>query len=256
MQQRAVRVARQRNSICGERHCRREGQATFERILDATARLLDEVGTEGISTNLIAKAAGVNVATLYQYFPNKQAVLLALFQRQSDQRIDIGESMVEGLGGSRDWRRVLGEAIDAIADLRRSEPGATALRQAMRSSPDLLAHDVQGNLHAARRLADELVDAGAATPEEAKLVARCTMEVLTSLLDMWAVESGGRDNRIVEQVKAMLEGYLAPYLEPPHAGVLFAAGLDRGNGCSRPRLDYSHRVPRRGPDASASRCDT
>jgi AcrR family transcriptional regulator len=189
------------------------GQATFERILDATARLLDEVGTEGISTNLIAKAAGVNVATLYQYFPNKQAVLLALFQRQSDQRIDVGESMVEGLGGRRDWRRVLGEAIDAIADLRRSEPGATALRQAMRSSPDLLAHDVQGNLHAARRLADALVDAGAATPEEAKLVARCTMEVLTSLLDMWAVESGGRDNRIVEQVKVMLESYLAPYLE-------------------------------------------
>ena len=189
------------------------GQATFERILDATARLLDEVGTEGISTNLIAKAAGVNVATLYQYFPNKQAVLLALFQRQSDQRIDIGASMVEGIGGSRDWRRVLSEAIDSIADLRRSEAGATALRQAMRSSPDLLAHDVQGNLHAARRLADELVNAGSATPDEAKLVARCTMEVLTSLLDMWAVESGGRDNRIVEQVKAMLEGYLTPYLE-------------------------------------------
>ena len=189
------------------------GQATFERILDATARLLEEVGTEGISTNLIAKAAGVNVATLYQYFPNKQAVLLALFQRQSDQRIDIGESMVEGMGGKRDWRHQLGEAIDAIAELRRSEPGATALRQAMRSSPDLLAHDVHGNLHAARRLADELVDAGVATPEEAKLVARCTMEVLTSLLDMWAVESGGRDNRIVDQVKAMLEGYLAPYLD-------------------------------------------
>lgn len=190
------------------------GQATFERILDATARLLDDVGTEGISTNLIAKAAAVNVATLYQYFPNKQAVLLALFQRQSDQRIDIGAGMVEGpVGGKRDWRQVLGEAIEAMADLRRNEPGATALRQAMRSSPDLRAYDAQANLHAARRLADELVNAGTATLEEAKLVARCAIEVIASLLDMWAVESGSKDNRIVEQVKAMLEGYLAPYLE-------------------------------------------
>ena len=62
------------------------GQATFERILDATARLLDEVPTEAITTNLMAKAAGINVATLYQYFPNKQAVMLALFLRESVER--------------------------------------------------------------------------------------------------------------------------------------------------------------------------
>ncbi len=63
------------------------GQATFEGILDATAGLLDKVGGDKVTTNLIARAAGVNVATLYQYFPNKQAVLLELFKRQSEARI-------------------------------------------------------------------------------------------------------------------------------------------------------------------------
>src|SRR5512133_2212831 len=56
------------------------GQATFERILDTTADLLESVGAEVLTTNLVAKTAGVNVATLYQYFPNKQAVLLSLFE--------------------------------------------------------------------------------------------------------------------------------------------------------------------------------
>jgi hypothetical protein len=47
------------------------GQATFERILDATARLLDEVGTEALTTNLIARTADVNVATLYPVLPEQ-----------------------------------------------------------------------------------------------------------------------------------------------------------------------------------------
>ena len=35
------------------------GQATFDHILDATARLLDQLGLEGVNTNTIAKAASM-----------------------------------------------------------------------------------------------------------------------------------------------------------------------------------------------------
>ena len=91
-----------------ELHLRRtpmqaRGQATFERILDATAQLLEKVGTDTLTTNLIARAATVNVATLYQYFPNKQAVLLALFQRQSEARIELGERLLGGFADAPDW---------------------------------------------------------------------------------------------------------------------------------------------------------
>jgi AcrR family transcriptional regulator len=53
----------------------------LQRILDATAELLEESGVEGISTRLIASRAEVNVATIYQFFPNKYAVLNALAER-------------------------------------------------------------------------------------------------------------------------------------------------------------------------------
>ncbi|MFU8816128.1 MAG: TetR/AcrR family transcriptional regulator [Pseudomonadales bacterium] len=190
------------------------GRATFERILETTAQLLEELGAEAITTNLVAKAAAVNVATLYQYFPNKQALLLELFQSQADDRKVIGEAMVRGLGDNPDWRRQLELTIDAIAAERRRVAGAAALRQAMRSTPELLEYDLQGTKHAAQALAHELVKGGRASVEQAELVARCSIEILAAVLDLWAIDSGARDDRIIAELKVGLSGYLAPYLDP------------------------------------------
>jgi AcrR family transcriptional regulator len=56
-------------------------QATVEAILEAAAQVLEARGLEGASTNAIAERAGVSVGSLYQYFPNKEALLLALHER-------------------------------------------------------------------------------------------------------------------------------------------------------------------------------
>ena len=51
---------------------------TCERILDAAANLLGEVGIERLSTNLICERAGLSPPALYRYYPNKYAVLAEL----------------------------------------------------------------------------------------------------------------------------------------------------------------------------------
>ncbi len=56
-------------------------QATVEAVLEAAAQILEAKGMEGASTNAIAVRAGVSVGSLYQYFPNKEALLLALHER-------------------------------------------------------------------------------------------------------------------------------------------------------------------------------
>lgn len=53
-------------------------QQTVQRILAATRELIAARGVAALTTNRIADAAHVNIATLYQYFPNKEAVLDAL----------------------------------------------------------------------------------------------------------------------------------------------------------------------------------
>lgn len=59
-------------------------QRTMERVLDAAAELLEEVGFERLSTNMICKRAGLTPPALYRYFPNKYAVLKELGERLMD----------------------------------------------------------------------------------------------------------------------------------------------------------------------------
>jgi len=53
---------------------------TVEAILAATARVLVKVGFDGLTTNGVAEAAGVSIGSLYQYFPNKEALVAALIE--------------------------------------------------------------------------------------------------------------------------------------------------------------------------------
>jgi len=55
-----------------------------ERILDAAQEVLIGHGYDGASTNRIAAAAGVSPGSLYQYFPNKDAIVAAVIDRYSD----------------------------------------------------------------------------------------------------------------------------------------------------------------------------
>ncbi|MFI5779242.1 TetR/AcrR family transcriptional regulator [Nocardia sp. NPDC051570] len=56
-----------------------------ERIIDAGRRCLIEYGYEGVSTNRIAATAGISPGSLYQYFPNKDAIVSAVIDRFSDE---------------------------------------------------------------------------------------------------------------------------------------------------------------------------
>jgi AcrR family transcriptional regulator len=55
--------------------------ASVEAILDATIQVLLRVGKERLTTTRVAARAGVSVGTLYQYFPNKSALLQAVLKR-------------------------------------------------------------------------------------------------------------------------------------------------------------------------------
>lgn len=59
-------------------------QETVEAILGAAAHILKRDGASGLTTNRIAEAAGVSVGSLYQYFPNKEAIIVALIRAQLD----------------------------------------------------------------------------------------------------------------------------------------------------------------------------
>ena len=57
---------------------------TVDVIFEATARILASDGRPGLNTNRIAEVAGISVGSLYGYFPNKEAILLAMARRELD----------------------------------------------------------------------------------------------------------------------------------------------------------------------------
>jgi AcrR family transcriptional regulator len=60
-------------------------QQTVEAILDAVVRILKREGNQAITTNRVAKVAGVSIGSIYQYFPDKQALFVALHERHVGQ---------------------------------------------------------------------------------------------------------------------------------------------------------------------------
>ena len=56
---------------------------TVEAILEATTQVLTEKGYNKTNTNLIAERAGVSIGSLYQYFPNKKSLIIALREQHS-----------------------------------------------------------------------------------------------------------------------------------------------------------------------------
>lgn len=73
-------------------------RATWEAIVEAAARIVAERGLAGFNTNAVAERAGVSIGSLYQYFPNKDALMVALIARQQERQAARLESAAEALG--------------------------------------------------------------------------------------------------------------------------------------------------------------
>ena len=88
-------------------------QATVSAILIATTRILTEEGYDKFNTNRVAELAGVSVGSLYQYFPNKAALLYALGEHHANEMAQLAQQHLEGLG-DRSILEVLQQIIKAV----------------------------------------------------------------------------------------------------------------------------------------------
>lgn len=62
-------------------------QVTHDAILEAAAHIIASGGLAAFNTNAVAERAGVSIGSLYQYFPNKDALMVALIERTQRQQL-------------------------------------------------------------------------------------------------------------------------------------------------------------------------
>ncbi|CAG9234403.1 TetR family transcriptional regulator [Paraburkholderia tropica] len=96
----------------------RRSAATVDAILEAAARILETRGPDGYTTNAIAERAGVSVGSLYQYFPNRDALTAALIDRESAPLLVV----LEHAGAASSCEAALREVIRASVEHQMRRP--------------------------------------------------------------------------------------------------------------------------------------
>ncbi len=164
------------------------GEKTKSRIMDAAAELLEEVGVEDITTNLICKKAGLTPPALYRYFSNKHAVLAALGARLMERQNQI---ITEVDFAAKDQVAQTEALLLNTVALTRQEPGGVWITRALRASPSLA--DIRSSSH--NWAAEYIVSQSVASPvtEELRRKARLAVEFGYAFIEM-ALESNGKDD--------------------------------------------------------------
>ena len=189
---------------------------TVEKILDATAELLEREGVENLTTDRVAERCGINIATLYHYFPNKEALLHALalrFAEQQQERLDAIYSERGEIG----WRETVDRVVDAAIEFNRTVKGAMAVSRAMQSHSKLREVDYERDSRTSKFVATLLAELGIkGSTRELQLRALVLIQTAGSAMDkalMWYSEDA---DAAMHEVKLMMRQYIEYYIEQSH----------------------------------------
>ncbi len=117
-------------------------EETVASIIEAAAQVLETEGFAGFNTNAVAQRAGVSIGSLYQYFPGKDALTVALIQRETrrfyeDMALALtkqsGKAALEYLIGASVRQQLQRPTLARLLDI---EEGRPALREEV-AKPEL-----------------------------------------------------------------------------------------------------------------------
>lgn len=133
---------------------RKRGIERVELLLDATAELISEQPDEDVSLAQIAERSGVPLASIYHFFPNRNAALVALAQRYH-QQIYALPTFPPGQLPAR-WQDVMAYRAEASAAFLNANPAALRLFMGAGVSVEVRNADISGNSRIASYRADYL----------------------------------------------------------------------------------------------------
>lgn len=96
----------------------------YHHILETSAHLFEDMGVEATTTNHIAEHANISIGSLYQYFPNKEAILEGLVARYLEAYREFNAKKFEVMNiETLSMTELIHHTIDAIIDFESSHVG-------------------------------------------------------------------------------------------------------------------------------------
>jgi AcrR family transcriptional regulator len=206
-------------------------RATVEAIVAATARVLVREGYDALSTNRVAREAGVSVGSLYQYFPGKEALVAAVMEQHAARMQESVLAHLSEAGTAASAEEVATAAIRAMLAAQQAEPRLhrALVEQVPRIGALRRLHELFGNYETlvaawfeAHRDRIEIAD-----PEAAAFVLVSAVEGLVNraMVERPELVSSGK---IEEHILRLILAYVVPSYAAQASAEGRLAGKPRG----------------------------
>jgi AcrR family transcriptional regulator len=194
-----------------ERPKRRQarGERRIAQLLEAAGHVFAEAGYSATTTNAIAARAGVSPGTLYQYFPNKDAIAAALAEYYADHLDELLAPFAVLDPAAVSLEQALGASVGPIVGFHRDNPACLALFIGGDAPGHIM--DLQQPLMArthARIEALLTLYAPHLPPDRLRLGAAVTLAAYKGVLPLVVEAPEDQVPALADQVKDLLLGYL------------------------------------------------
>jgi AcrR family transcriptional regulator len=214
-----ARTARAAAAVQAERACagrrqpvQRRGQERADRILEAAAALVDEVGPAAVTTTMVASRAGTSVGSVYAYFRDRTAIYDAIVTRCIDKQVRLSDE-VRDAAPELDFFDQADRVIDRSVALYRTEPAYRALWFSSHLSATMVAAMQRSDEQLAHHLLERLRASGDDLDTDDPVAA---MRLYVGIVDKgmqlaFALDPQG-DAAIIAETRRALRRYLQPCL--------------------------------------------
>jgi AcrR family transcriptional regulator len=184
------------------------GERRVADLLEAAAAVIAEVGYDAATMTEIAERAGASIGAMYQYFPNKEAVVRALRTQYGDE-MEARWTPLAAEAAALSVEQLVDRIFEVLIDFMESRPAYLPLL----SAPSIFKRDAA----ARNRLREHFAalfrqKSPELTPEAAFRVANVTLQVVKGLNPLYAEAKPKDRQELVQEFKHVLTAYLSSRL--------------------------------------------
>jgi AcrR family transcriptional regulator len=176
-------------------------------ILEAAAHILEQQGFDGYTTNSIAERAGVSIGSLYQYFPGKDAITIALIEQESAVLLDT----VVKAARMDDWADALRSMIRGATEHQLTRPKLARLLDFEEARLPFPAHAVRVGSTIQAAIAEVLKKRSESSSEDVAVLAFDILAITRGLTD----SAGERGETDIGELERRVIRAVFGYLERP-----------------------------------------
>lgn len=199
--------------------------ARVQRMLEAAAQLINEVGYEELTTSLIAERAKVSIGSLYQFFPDKRAIVQELYRRHMTEFLARVDELFRS-GELTHWWDAVGGVVDIWVEMARETPAILRVGDAI--DRHLLDPESENDEILANRLLALLGERfGVPTEETLRIALLIAIATGDELVKLAFRRDPNGDEAVLTQAKVMIHGYLAHSISGTRASGTHAPQVDR-----------------------------